>query len=401
MSPLRILNATLLVAGTCIGGGMLALPVMSGRVGFIPAISVMGLAWIFMTLTGLLYLEANLWLKKDNVHLISLSSELLGNFAKNLCWVIYLFIGFASLVAYIAGSGMMMQSLLAQILPFAPSLIFAKIIYVTLFSLIIFFGTAVSSSINSFMTISMFSLFFLLIGISAHGVSEDLILRQSWDPKEMIHLLPILLTTFSYPGIVPVLVEYLEKDVKKIRLSIILGTSCTFLAYTVWMFIVLGKVPFAGAFGLEEALRLDLPASVSLQHFSHSPLMGSVTQIFAFLAIGTSFLGISLSVFNFLADGLKIPKQGSGKIILCLLVAIPSLLIDSLFEQVFFKALNLSGGIGDAILSGLIPASMVWVGRSKFPNAKIFRVFGGKTLLLACVGFYSFILLYEVSKLIF
>ena len=36
-----VLSAMFLVAGTCIGGGMLALPVATGVSGFIPSIAIM------------------------------------------------------------------------------------------------------------------------------------------------------------------------------------------------------------------------------------------------------------------------------------------------------------------------------------------------------------------------
>ena len=55
------ISVIFLVGGTCIGGGMLALPVSTSLVGFLPSLVVMTLAWIFMTCTGLLILEVNLW----------------------------------------------------------------------------------------------------------------------------------------------------------------------------------------------------------------------------------------------------------------------------------------------------------------------------------------------------
>ena len=73
----RTMAALFLVAGTCIGGGMLALPVATGMSGFLPSIAMMTLCWISMTLTALLLLEVSMWME-DGVHLISMTSRILG-----------------------------------------------------------------------------------------------------------------------------------------------------------------------------------------------------------------------------------------------------------------------------------------------------------------------------------
>ncbi|MES2272690.1 MAG: aromatic amino acid transport family protein, partial [Chlamydiota bacterium] len=52
-----VFGGTLLVAGTSIGAGMLALPVVTASGGFLPALFVYFLCWLFMTCTGLLLLE--------------------------------------------------------------------------------------------------------------------------------------------------------------------------------------------------------------------------------------------------------------------------------------------------------------------------------------------------------
>ena len=49
----------LLVAGCCIGAGMLGLPVLSAQAGFAPSILMFFVCWLFMARTGLLLLEVN------------------------------------------------------------------------------------------------------------------------------------------------------------------------------------------------------------------------------------------------------------------------------------------------------------------------------------------------------
>jgi tyrosine-specific transport protein len=71
----RLFSAIALVAGTCIGGGMLALPVATGISGFIPSTLMMTLCWIAMTASALLLLEVNLWMK-EGAHMITMASTI-------------------------------------------------------------------------------------------------------------------------------------------------------------------------------------------------------------------------------------------------------------------------------------------------------------------------------------
>ena len=61
----RVLGATLLVAGCCIGAGMLGLPILTALGGFKPTIILFVLCWLFMAGTGLLLLEVNLWFTEE------------------------------------------------------------------------------------------------------------------------------------------------------------------------------------------------------------------------------------------------------------------------------------------------------------------------------------------------
>src|SRR5689334_9836734 len=92
-----VISAIFLVAGTCIGGGMLALPIATGISGFYPSLAVMLVCWLAMAASALLLLEVNLWME-EGAHIITMSSRLLGPVGKAVSWVLYLFICYASLV---------------------------------------------------------------------------------------------------------------------------------------------------------------------------------------------------------------------------------------------------------------------------------------------------------------
>lgn len=90
-----VISAMFLVGGTCIGGGMLALPVATGVSGFLPSLVIMIACWAAMTIAALLLIEVSLWME-EGVHLISMTSRILGVPGKILSWILYLFICYAA-----------------------------------------------------------------------------------------------------------------------------------------------------------------------------------------------------------------------------------------------------------------------------------------------------------------
>lgn len=79
----RTLGGVLLVAGTTIGAGMLALPIVTGFAGFWPSALMLIVFWVFMTYTALLLLEVNLWMEKPGGNMIAMAEMTLGKGEKS------------------------------------------------------------------------------------------------------------------------------------------------------------------------------------------------------------------------------------------------------------------------------------------------------------------------------
>lgn len=396
----KIIKAAFLIAGTCIGGGMLALPISSSSVGFIPSISVMILSCIFMTITGLLYLEATLWMK-DQAHINTLSTNLLNKFWRVVCWIVYLFICYASLVAYISGGGKEISFVISEIFNFEFSDASGFITFTIIFGIILFLGHQSVERTNSVLFISMIFAYILLILISGSKINFNLLGRQEWN-SQLLFVFPLMLTTFSFPGLVPTIVPDLDKNPRAVRLSILIGTILTFVVYFLWLLLVFGSVPHEGKYGLKDAFLCDIPATECLHYALKNPFISGVAQFFAFFALATSFLGISLSLFDFLRDSFDFKAHPIiKKISYCMLILIPSWFFAIRFERAFIAALELSGGIGDAILSGIIPALMVWNGRYHYKKSGEYRVMGGKPMLIGVICFALVILFCEIFRRVF
>src|SRR5690348_12945981 len=105
-----VIGGMLLIAGSCIGAGMLGLPIITGISGFFPALFMLFCGWLFMTATALLLVEVNGWFSSRQVNLLTMAGSALGKWGKGICWGTYLFLFYALLVAYISGIGSLVGS---------------------------------------------------------------------------------------------------------------------------------------------------------------------------------------------------------------------------------------------------------------------------------------------------
>ena len=388
----RILSAMFLVAGTCIGGGMLALPVATGISGFFPSTVVMLICWLGMTLSALFLLEVNLWLK-EGAHIITMSSTMLGPIGKYVSWILYLFISYASIVAYTAAGGSLVVNGASSLFAWNISQEIGCLIFIVTFGGIIYLGNRIVGRVNTILFIAMIGAYLALVTVGMHEIKRDLLTHRHW-PTSLLAI-PLLLTSFSFQTMMPSLTPYLNRQPSALRIAIIGGSTIALVVYLIWQSLALGVVPVHGPSSLLEALEKGEPVTQYLRVHVASPWVAILAEYFAFFALVTSFLGMALGLFDFLSDGLKIPNRGKGKVLLSLIIVIPTFIFAAYFERVFITALDTSGGFGDSILNGIMPVLMVWVGRYwwKFPTEN--RVFGGKPLLIAVLTFFIFALALE------
>lgn len=388
----RLISAVFLVAGTCIGGGILALPVATGISGFIPSTLMMTLCWLSMMGSALLLLEVNLWMK-EGAHVITMASTILGPLGKYVSWCVYLFISYASIVAYTAAGGSLVINGADNFFGANLSKEWGSLLFIVLFGGMIYLGNRFVGRINTILFVAMIAAYFALVATGVSEVKTDLLMHQHW-PTSFLAI-PLFLTTFSFQTMLPSLTPYLKRNMWALRCAIIGGTTITFVVYLIWQWLVLGIVPVSGPNSLIKALELGEPITQFLREHVQSQWVAVIAEYFAFFALVTSFLGIALGLFDFLSDGLKIRNEGKGKILLSLLIIIPTFIFAAYFERIFLLALDTSGGFGDSILNGIMPVLMVWIGRYvlKFPAEH--RTPGGKPLLIAVFAFFAFALILE------
>jgi len=389
----RVLGGILLIAGSSIGVGMLALPMLTGFAGLLPTLCIFLFCWFLMTTTALLLGEAHSYLP-EKPNFISLSSKLLGKPGKVVTSTSFLLLFYSLVVAYIVKGGEIVQNALTLLVPFAlPDWTGAFILTTLSFSLV-YFGIGITDRFNRLSMAGLFIayLFLLMFGIEHSNV--DLLKESDWSYS--LFILPFIVTSFGFHNMIPTLNDYLGGNQKTLRTTLLIGSLIPFVVFLLWIIKVQSIVPLQGELGLAAGFKRGAISTEVLADYLHSSSVGLVASYFAFFAIITSLFGQALSIFDFLKGGLKVREGASGRLLLSLLTFGPAFLFAELFPNLFFFILEFVGGVLAMILFGLLPVLMVWVGRYRMNLARAPLVRGGKPLLLLLGLLSSSIILYWV-----
>ena len=373
---------------------MLGLPILTGIAGFFPSFIMFVIAWLFMTTTALLMVEVLGWFKKP-VNMISMVGHTLGPVGKLLCWVLYLFLFYAILVGYMSLSGnhatLFAHDVFKLTLPNWAGTLF----FVIVFGWIAYLGTRTVDYVNRYLMIGKIISYIALIVFGLQYVAPKFLLH--WQPKYALFTFPILIISFGFHNMVPVLMQYMGGDRKRVRTTIYAGSIFAFVIYLIWELVAIGILPIGD---IIQSYGKDIDAAQSIFLYVGSNLIGYSAQSLAFFAILTSFLAQTLSLSHFLGDGFKVKKKERENVWMCVFALFPPLIFTMFFPEIFFQAINFAGGICAIVLFGILPALMAWIGRYQKRNLLPDRVPGGKFLLLLILLIASFIFFYQLTVML-
>lgn len=372
----RLFGCTLLIIGTSIGGGMLALPVVTAAGGFIESSILLVLAWLVMTLGALYMAEVNSWLHRDN-NIISMANKTLGKSGKIVAWITYLALLYALMSAYIAGGSGVVQSLFHLLSVNLPDWIGA-LLFTAILAMVVWRGVVSVDKTNRFLMSAKFIVFVGLVALIMPHIQWPHL--QGGRTKSLYGAITVVITSFGFAGSVPTFCSYLRYDMKQIRKAILIGSSITLVAYIIWDAAVQGAINTTVLSNMATASNTTEELTQGLSNIVQSVWISSFAHLFTSICMFTSFIGVALGLSDFLADGIGVDKQNSKKLVYSV-TFVPPLLVTLFYPQIFVTALSYAG-ICCIILLMLLPALMSWYGRyKKHLNNSVVHVWGGKSLL--------------------
>ncbi len=384
----RFIGGVFLISGTTIGAGMLALPLTTSFIGLIPSIVVFGVCWLSMLASAFFLLDVNFSVK-GQANLISMASSTLGPFGKYLSWIAYLLLLYLLTAAYIAAGAPLFQmgvfSFTSYLVPSHISYFFLPV----LFGGLVYFGISFVDSLNRLLMVGLCLSYLLIIGSLTRHIEPHLLERANWNSTFIT--LPVIITSFGYHIIIPSLKSYMNHNKKQLRWALFIGSLLPLIVYILWELVTLGTIPLEGKFGLIQASKEGVPITSSLTQIVKNRWVNVGAHFFSFFAIVTSFLGVSLSLSDFLKDGLKLKKTVQGRLFATLLTFVPPLVFVFTYPRGFIAALEYAGAFV-AILLILMPSVMA----CRLKRPKFYQTGYGCLLLIFTTLFALFVVAIDV-----
>ncbi|KQA17966.1 aromatic amino acid transport family protein [Vibrio metoecus] len=375
MAQSKLLGSTLIIAGTTIGAGMLALPLASAGIGFSTSLIIMLGLWMLMAFTALLMVEIHQYAEKEAT-LHTLAKQILGDKGKWVATFAMLFLFYSLCAAYIAGGGAQFTQRISTITGVTVGGSSGTLLFTLIVALVVTIGTGTVDRVNRVLfagkMIAMVAVLFFL----APNVSHSYLLSMPIEQGLIVAAIPVIFTSFGFHGSIPAIVNYLDGNTPALRKAILVGSAIPLVIYIFWQLVTLGVVSQSALLD-----NMGLTALIGvLSTTVHQSNLSNIIGVFADLALLTSFLGVSLGLFEFMGDSLR-NKQGKiNRPLASMVTFLPPLAFALFYPQGFIMALGYAA-IALAILAIFLPLVMVVKVRQQATDQH-YQVTGGNMTLI-------------------
>ncbi|MEF1256733.1 MULTISPECIES: aromatic amino acid transport family protein [unclassified Vibrio] len=381
MNKSKVLGSTLIIAGTTIGAGMLALPLASAGIGFTTSLIIMIALWALMAYTALLMIEVHQHADQDAT-LHTLANQFLGIKGKWVASFAMMFLFYALCAAYIAGGGAQFAERIATFSGVEISPTTSTVLFTLLVAAVVTIGTATVDKVNRVLFSIKIIAMVMVLTFLAPNVTESYLLSMPVEQGLVIAAIPVIFTSFGFHGSIPAIVNYLDGHTPSLRKAILIGSAIPLVIYVFWQVVTLGVVNQSQLLENQGLSSLISTLATTV----HRSNLAQTIGIFADLALLTSFLGVSLGLFEFLGD--KINKSGNGgsRVLVGLVTFLPPMGFALFYPQGFIAALGYAA-IALVVLAIFLPILMVKKARQQ-TSTQSYQVLGGNVGLIvtSCVG---------------
>ncbi|WP_322996753.1 aromatic amino acid transporter [Castellaniella sp.] len=350
-----IFGGACIVAGVCVGAGILALPSAGAGAWTAWSILVIILTMIVMTASGWMLLETFKTFPNFRASFHTVTKELLGPVVSVINNLAVYFVGAILLYAYTTTAGNILQGLLGL------QSKFAAILYVIVFGALVWWSTRLVDRVSTLLIILMLGTF----GLSVYGLVANIDLAVLLNHSQMdesyakyaLVLVPVAVTSFGYHHSVASMRIY-YRDERRASLAILGGTGIAVVFYVVWLLGVFGNVP-RPEFGPVMAAGGDVDTLLTaIGDTVNSSFVHNLLTAFSMAAILSSFIGVGLGLFDYMADLLGIADTRMGRLKTSLVTFLPPLLGSLLVPFGFVFAISYAGAVA-TIWTCIIPGWLV------------------------------------------
>lgn len=325
-------EAIAILVGTIIGAGVLGIPYVVARAGFVTGL--VSLVFIgFMILMLNLYLGEITSRTKGRHQLVGYADRYLGHWGKKLMTLSVLVGTYGALIAYLIGVGSSVNAMLGI------REVFATVGFFILASALVYLGlrTIGKWELGLGALVLLIILFIFFVSFSKFNVSNltGFSLRNLFIPYGVIFF------AFIGTAAIPEVRSILDHDRKRLKRAIIIGSVIPIVAYILF---TIGVIAVTGL-GTTEIATIGLGRAIG-------GYMVIVGNLFAIIAMSTSFLALGLAITWIYRYDYKIRKFWAW-----FLAVFPPLAIALSGLTGFVQVIGISGAVAGGI-DGLLIVMM-------------------------------------------
>ena len=379
-----LFGGAMIIAGTVIGAGMLANPTATSGVWFTGSLIVLLYTWFSMLSSGLMILEVNTHYP-HGASFDTMVKDLLGPTWNAINGVAVAFVLYLLTYAYIFVGGDLTAKGLGGALGVKIPLTVGQLSFFLIFATCVWASARLVDRFTSILIGGMVLTFIWATG----GLIAEAKLPVLFDTQApsgtpyWIYIsaaLPVCLASFGFHGNVSSLLKYFKGDAPKVAKSLWAGTLIALVIYVLWQIAIQGNLPrneFAPVIAADGQVSVLIE---TLSKFVQTGSMAAILSFFSYMAIATSFLGVTLGLFDYIADIFKWDDGFAGRTKTAAVTFLPPLVSCLLFPTGFVTAIGYVGLVA-TVWTCSLPSLLLLRSRQKFGKGKNYTVYGGAWLI--------------------
>lgn len=376
-----IFGGVMIIGGTIIGAGMFSLPVVMSGAWFFWSMAALIFTWFCMLHSGLMILEANLNYRIGS-SFDTVTKDLLGQGWNVINGLSIAFVLYILTYAYISASGSIIHHTLQQT-GIDLSARMGGLLFALFVAFIVWLSTRAVSRMTAIVLGAKIITFFMTFGgLVWHIEPATLLNTEAVNPSYLPYLLmtlPFCLASFGYHGNVPSLMKYYGKNPRLISRCLLGGTLMALVLYTIWLLGSMGNIPRAAFIDIAaRGGNIDVLVE-ALSGVLNSRALDLLLLIFSNFAVASSFLGVTLGLFDYLADLFGFDDSRLGRLKTALITFTPPVVGGFVWPDGFLYAIGYAG-LAATIWAAIVPALLARASRKKFGSPR-YRVWGGNAMI--------------------
>ena len=201
-SKARLIGATLIISGTTIGAGMIALPITSAHLGFASSTAMLVGMWVLMSFTALVTLEVNLYFG-HGINVSNAADALLGKWGRVISSAAIMLLFYALLSAYIAGGSSILKVGLEEWFAYNIPKGVIPICFTFCLGFFVYARTRAVDVLNRVLFSGMLLLFIVLICILLSSVKSENLVSSVAQFGPSWAVIPVFFASFGFHGSIP------------------------------------------------------------------------------------------------------------------------------------------------------------------------------------------------------